>query len=114
MSAPRAREGSPPLKNSMADSKDRYPTLHAIGLGPQLEAMERVALLGQRGKHRGQLPVEKSADYHFTKADGHMCQSGPEYGAEDEDDTGERHLVLAALRLLMADACVQVGRTTDE
>lgn len=96
------------------DPTNPYPTLHAIGLGDQLEAMERVVLHGQQGKHGGLVPVDRTADYHYAKADGHMVQAGPRYGERDVHDTGERHLVLAAIRLLMADACVEAGKVVDE
>ncbi len=94
-------------------SEDRYPTLHAIGLGDQLDAIERIAALGQAGKYAGEAVAKKSADHHFNKADSHMVRAGSHY-QERDDETGERHLLHAALRLLMADHSAEAGKVTDE
>lgn len=92
---------------------DPYQTLHAIGLRDQLEAMERIAAKGQQGKYAGKSILEKTADYHFTKADSHQCRAGSHYQERDEE-TGEPHLDHAALRLLMASHCAQNGKVTDD
>lgn len=83
----------------------QYPTLHKIGLGPQLEALERVAARGQVGKYAGRKITEKTADFHFQKGDGHLVQAGRDLNALDEYDTNEPHLILAALRFLFAAHC---------
>lgn len=81
------------------------PTLLRIGLGDQLEALERICAESLAGKHAGETILDPGADHHFTKADSHMVRAGFEYGERDAD-SGERHLIHAAARLLMAAACV--------
>lgn len=85
--------------------ENKYPTLHAIGLGPQLDALERICAQSQAGKHAGQSILTPGSDHHYTKADSHMVSAIIELGERD-DDSGERHLIHAAARLLMAAACV--------
>lgn len=85
---------------------DRFPTLHAIGLGSQLDALERICAQSQAGKHAGESILDPGADHHFTKADGHMVRAGFGYGERDQE-SGESHLIHAAARLLMAAACVE-------
>lgn len=82
-----------------------YPTLHTIGLGTQLDALERICAQSLAGKHAGESILTPGADYHFSKADSHMIRSEAVLGTRDAD-SGERHLVHAAARLLMAAACV--------
>jgi hypothetical protein len=86
---------------------DKYPTLHAIGLGPQLDAIERICAESQSGKHAGVHPLSKGVDHHFGKADSHLVRAG--YGYAERDESGELHLIHAAARLLMAAACVEVS-----
>lgn len=88
---------------------DPYPTLHAIGLGTQLKALERICAQSLAGKHAGESIHDPGADHHFTKADSHMVRAGFGYGERDTD-SGERHLVHAAARLLMAAACVDADQ----
>lgn len=90
-----------------------YPTLHAIGLGTQLKALERICAQSQAGKHAGESIHDPGADHHFTKADSHMVRAGFEYGERDTD-SGERHLVHAAARLLMAAACVDAEESEGD
>lgn len=93
--------------------KRGYPTLHAIGLGPQLEALERICAQSQAGKHAGESILTPGSDHHFTKADSHMVRAGFGYGERDAD-SGERHLIHAAARLLMAAACVDAEKGEGE
>ena len=77
----------------------------------QLDAMARVLEHGQSGKHSANDFLSRGAGWHFAKAEGHMIKCGSHYLEIDDCDTGERHLILAALRLLMADACVASEET---
>lgn len=90
----------------------KHPTLHAIGLGPQLDALERICAEALAGKHAGESILDPGADHHFTKADGHMVQAGPRYGERDTE-SGERNLIHAAARLLMAAACVDAEEDAE-
>ena len=65
---------------------DKYPTLHALGLGPQLDAMERICAQGAAGKYEGESLITRSADHHFSKADSHMVLAGYGYMAKDKED----------------------------
>ena len=77
-----------------------YPTLHALGLGPQLAELERICAESQRGKYAGESVLAPGAAHHFTKAlRSHLSHPGR------DDDSGARHLIHAAARLLMAAAC---------
>jgi hypothetical protein len=80
-----------------------YPTLLAIGLGPQLAELERVCADSQRGKHAGESVTGSGYVHHVGKAYRHASY----YGANNtrDADTGARHLIHAAARLLMAAAC---------
>lgn len=77
-----------------------YPTLLAIGLGPQLAELERVCALSARGKHAGESIYEPGKRHHEAKALNHLSR-----GRKHDLDTGARHYILAAARLLMAAAC---------
>lgn len=88
-------------------SDDKYPTLHAIGLGPQLDAMERICADSAAGKHAGEPVMSKGIGHHFRKAGSHMARSG--YWQDDRDESGEFHLIHAAARLLMAAACAEAS-----
>jgi hypothetical protein len=89
---------------------DKYPTLHALGLGPQLDAIERICAASQAGKHAGRPITDRGVDHHFGKADSHMVRAGFGYSATDHE-SGELHLIHAAARLLMASACVEIEGT---
>lgn len=81
-----------------------YPTLHAIGLGPQLAELERICAESQRGKHAGGSIIH-SPWYHWDKARSHL-ERGDVPGFDERDsDSGASHLIHAAARLLMAAAC---------
>lgn len=82
-----------------------YPTLTSL-LGPQLAEMERVCALGQSGKYAGQSIYDRTADHHFGRAQSHALAGTVDLGELDAD-TGAPHLLLAALRLMMATACVE-------
>lgn len=84
-------------------------TLLTIGLGPELAAVERICLRSLETKYADESIEEKGADHHFSKADGHMVQSGFFLNAPDHE-SGELHLIHAAARLLMAAHCVRVER----
>lgn len=83
-----------------------YPILTEL-LGPQLHEMERIVAVGRAGKYVQDTLTDHGADHHFAKADSHLVRSGVHYTAHDED-TGSRHILLASLRLMMADACTQM------
>jgi hypothetical protein len=83
---------------------DKYPTLHRLGLGPQLDAVERICAASAAGKHKGETIAQHGPDHHFGKADSHMVRSGFGYAGRDAE-SGELHLIHAAARLLMAAAC---------
>lgn len=87
--------------------QDKYPTIHAIGLGPQLDAIERICAESAAGKHAGEPVTAKGVDHHFGKADSHMVRAG--YGYAERDESGELHLIHAAARLLMAAACAEAN-----
>lgn len=97
----------PPLYAIDADGNitlaDPYPTLHAIGLGPQLAELERICADAYRGKHAGENIVEWGATYHHGKALSHLDRGG--HGERDAD-SGARHLIHVAARLLMTAACI--------
>ena len=88
-----------------------YPTLTAL-LPEQMAALERVAAKGQAGKHKGDPGTSQGADYHVTKSDGHIVQAGAFLNKIDEE-TGEPHIILAALRLLFTDLCARHGEPND-
>jgi hypothetical protein len=81
-----------------------YPTLLALGLGPQLEAMENICALGQMGKYAGQ-PLNRDVLLQLEASDRHGDFAGENIHSRDAE-SGERHLLHAALRLLMADASI--------
>jgi hypothetical protein len=84
---------------------DKYPNLHAIGLGAQLDALERIV-------SQGVVEVRHlDADFHFHEADTAMCAAGPMYEGRDEA-SGELKLHHAALQLLFAASCVAEGKVT--
>ena len=76
------------------------PTLLAIGLGAQLAELERICAESQRGKHSGESILTPGHRYHVTKAFAHARAAYPR-----DADSGARHLIHAAARLLMAAAC---------
>lgn len=80
-----------------------YPTLHAIGLGPQLAELERICAESARGKHAGESVLDLGVEQHTAKALGHLV-FGDTWTTRDAT-THARHLVHAAARLLMASAC---------
>ena len=80
------------------------PTLHAIGLGPQLLELERICAESAKGKHAGTSIRDRSVEYHIDKAEHHVEQWDFSRGAPDAE-TGASHLIHAAARLLMAAAC---------
>jgi hypothetical protein len=80
-----------------------YPTLHAIGLGPQLAELERICAESQRGKHAGESVLEVGFAFQMSKAIGHMFV-GDSWAMRDPESNA-RHLIHAAARLLMAAAC---------
>jgi hypothetical protein len=80
-----------------------YPTLHAIGLGPQLAELERICAESAAGKHAGASVILAGSGYHWDKAIAHMHRAY--LGARDAD-SGARHLIHAAARLLMTAACI--------
>ena len=82
---------------------DAYPTLHAIGLGPQLAELERICAGSAKGKHAGETILQWGEGYHWNKAISHLNHG--EFGARD-NDSGARHLIHAVARLLMAAACL--------
>jgi hypothetical protein len=82
-----------------------YPTLHAIGLGPQLAELERICAEAGKGKHAGGNILAFDAGYHLHKGLSHLNGlSLGRHGLRDRD-SGARHLIHAAARLLMAAAC---------
>lgn len=85
---------------------DKYPTLHEIGLGPALEALERLALKG-REKYPKDDWLERGSEEHLEHAYDHAdaAISGATYDVE----TGERDALHAALRCLMAVGCIEAG-----
>ena len=85
--------------------KEAYPTLHTIGLGPQLADLERICAQSQAGKHVGESIHDPGVVHHLEKAANHLGSSGV-YPSERDPDSGALHLVHAAARLLMAAACV--------
>lgn len=88
---------------SVQHQRDPYPTLHAIGLGPQLAELERICAEAYKGKHAGETIIEWGEGYHWNKAISHINRG--EFGQHDSD-SGARHLIHAAARLLMAAACL--------
>jgi hypothetical protein len=91
-------------------TSNKYPTLHSLGLGPQLSAIERICAESAAGKHAGEPVTAPGVDHHFGKADSHMVRAGFGYSATDHE-SGELHLIHAAARLLMAAACVEGTET---
>lgn len=87
-------------------TNDPYPTLHSLGLGPELESIERILAKGRAGKHASDDLLSHGADFHFAKADSHLVRSGSHYTALD-DETAEPHLMHAVTRLLMTQACAR-------
>lgn len=93
---------------------EQYPTLHAIGLGPQLDEVERICAEAQRGKHKGESIFDLGASYHFDKSTSHLSETyvRPKDGPirlvlhQRDADSGARHLIHAAARLLFAAACL--------
>lgn len=88
---------------SVQHLRDPYPTLHAIGLGPQLAEIERICAEAARGKHAGESIIECGTWYHWDKAESHLRDA---YVSPRDPDSGARHLIHAAARLLMAAACL--------
>lgn len=83
-----------------------YPTLEAIGLGRQLAEMERICAMSAAGKHAGECILEDGSRHHLTKAMRHHYAGT--HGDRDEESHA-LHLVHAAVRLLMAAACLEAG-----
>jgi hypothetical protein len=50
---------------------DKYPTLHALGLGEALDEMERLCALGQAGKYKGKA-LNPSQFHHLSRALAHL------------------------------------------
>lgn len=88
-----------PLPTAPALHQDRYPTLHAIGLGPSLAAVERVAAWAQRGKHPGPKWATQTIMHQVGKLLGHM-RNGM-LGESVDEDTGEHPYAHVAARALM-------------
>jgi len=78
-----------------------YPTLHAIGLGPQLAELERICAEARAGKHKGKSILAIPAEVHVDKAGTHVDSW---LTAVRDPDSGANHLIHAAARLLMAAA----------
>jgi hypothetical protein len=81
-----------------------FPTLERIGLLPQLHAMERICAAAAAGKHAGESFKSLGVVHHLAKVGSHLAQSGT-LGTVRDEESGELHLVHAAIRLLMAAAC---------
>lgn len=80
------------------------PTLHAIGLGPQLAELERICAASAASKHAGESIRDPGAEHHWLKAAGHLTHDGTLDSRDPE--TNARHIIHAAARLLMAAACL--------
>ena len=78
---------------------DPYPTLHTIGLGPALEAVERVCAWANRGKHAGPKWAAQTVSHQSAKMMKHagagLC------GQTEDEDTGEHPFAHVAARALM-------------
>jgi hypothetical protein len=82
--------------------RNQYPTLQAIGLGPQLAELERICAESAKGKHKGGGIFERGVCYHWDKAESHIKQA---YLEHRDPESGAYHFIHAAARLLMAAAC---------
>jgi hypothetical protein len=78
-----------------------YPTLHAIGLGPQLAELERICAEAKAGKHANGDLASIPAEVHVDKAGSHIDRWLTEVR---DQETGASHLIHSAARLLMAAA----------
>ena len=96
-------EGSPVYERHDTDPApgidDPYPTIHAIGLGPALEAVERVCAWAGRGKHPGKKWATQTVSHQSAKMMKHagagLC------GETADEDTGEHPFAHVAARSLM-------------
>lgn len=87
------------------------PTLHAIGLGPQLAELERICAASAASKHAGESIRDPGAEHHWLKAAGHLTHDGTLDSRDPE--TNARHIIHAAARLLMAAACFDASEQSE-
>jgi hypothetical protein len=82
---------------------DKYPTLTSLGLGPQLDALERLAIKGRQTHPSDDWRARGIAE-HLSHAEAHAMNA---HGNERPFDTvtGEHESLHSALRSLMAAAC---------
>jgi hypothetical protein len=85
---------------------DRWKHLRMV-LGSQLDAMERVLAIGATGKYAGKSIYATTWTEQVDAFNRHLDGYTDVFGADTE--TGEAHIIHAALRLLMAHA---VARAT--
>jgi hypothetical protein len=86
---------------------EKYPTLHALGLGPQLDELERICAESAAGKHAGEPVASRGAKHHCRKAFGHLWLAAV---TVVDTETGALHLIHVAARSLMAAHCVEAGK----
>lgn len=82
---------------------DKYPTLHALGLGPALDEIERVCAIGEAGKYAGQA-IDPRPGLHVDHALDHITVACSTKLQGRDIETNEREIAHAAARLLMAVA----------
>jgi len=82
-----------------APPPDRFPMLLSIGLGDALDAVERVVVWAQKGKHRGKKWETQSVEHQTGKLLRHLG-SGT-LGELSDEDTGEHPFAHVAARALM-------------
>jgi hypothetical protein len=82
---------------------DKYPTLHALGLGPALDEVERVCAIGAAGKYAGQ-QIDPRLGLHMDHALDHITVARSTALQGRDIETNEREIAHAAARLLMAMA----------
>jgi hypothetical protein len=82
---------------------DKYPTLHALGLGQALDEIERVCAIGAAGKYAGQA-IDPRPGLHVDHALDHITVACSTKLQGCDIETNEREIAHAAARLLMAVA----------
>jgi hypothetical protein len=83
---------------------DKYPTMHALGLGPALDEVEKVFAIGANGKYKGK-KIDPRQEEHLVHACNHLTRTvslAVSGESAVDPDTGQRDLAHVGARTLLA------------
>ncbi len=82
----------------------KYPTMHALGLGPALDEIEKVFAIGASGKYKGQ-KIDPRHEEHLIHACDHLTRTvslATDGEVAVDPEPGQRDLAHLGARTLLA------------